>query len=89
MDPTMITPQQTDIGRRVVFRSRGVPPKYGVIIAISTHPRVFVRFEGQHYVRGAALRRVNTADLEFFEASPPPPPYRQRRQLLMAQDGRY
>jgi hypothetical protein len=79
----MIGPQQTDIGRRVVYRLRGASPKYGVIAAINTLPRVFVRFDGQHYSRG-----VNPADLEFFEPSSPLPPDRQRRNVT-AQDGRF
>jgi hypothetical protein len=83
----MITPQQTDIGRRVVYRPRGAPPKYGVISGINTRPKVFVRFKGQHYGR-----EVNPADLEFFEPSPPLPPDRQRRYVVtvpISQDGRF
>jgi hypothetical protein len=79
----MITPQQTDIGRRVVYRPRGAPPKYGVISAISTRPKVFVRFEGPRY------SRVDAADLEFLEPSPSLLLDRQRRRLSTAQDGRF
>ena len=32
----MITPQQTDLGRRVVYRPPGVGRRYGVISAIYT-----------------------------------------------------
>jgi hypothetical protein len=78
----MMTPQQTDIGRRVVYRLRGAPPKYGVITAINARPKVFVRFKGQHH-----SREVNPIDLQFFEPSPPLPPDRQRRHVA-TQDGR-
>jgi hypothetical protein len=80
----MKAPQQTDIGRRVIYRPSEATAKYGVITAIKTFPKVFVRFEGQHY-----SREVNAADLEFFEPSPPLAPGRQRRQLSMSQDGRF
>jgi len=43
----MITPQQTDLGRRVVYRPPGAGSRYGVISAIYPH-RVFVRFDHQH-----------------------------------------
>jgi hypothetical protein len=55
----MITPQQTDLGRRVVYRPPGAGRRYGVISAIYTR-RVFVRFDHQHYSRA-----VNEAYLEF------------------------
>ena len=55
----MIFPQQTDLGRRVVYRPPGAGRRYGVISAIYTR-RVFVRFDHQHYSRAA-----DPAYLEF------------------------
>jgi hypothetical protein len=58
----MIIPQQTDLGRRVVYRPPGAGRRYGVISAIYTR-RVFVRFDHQHY----NSRLVNAAYLEFVK----------------------
>jgi hypothetical protein len=55
----MIIPQQTDLGRRVVYRPPGAGRRYGVISAIYTR-RVFVRFDHQHYSRA-----VDAAYLAF------------------------
>ena len=55
----MITPKQTDLGRRVVYRPPGAGSRYGVISAIYPR-RVFVRFDHQHFSRA-----VNPAYLEF------------------------
>jgi hypothetical protein len=52
-------PQQTDLGRRIVYRPPEAGSRYGVITAIYTR-RVFVRFDHQHYSRA-----VNEAYLEF------------------------
>jgi hypothetical protein len=62
----MITPQQTDLGRRVIYRPPGAGSRYGVISAIYPR-RVFVRFDHQHYSRA-----VNPAYLEFAERLPKP-----------------
>jgi hypothetical protein len=65
----MITPQQSDLGRRVVYRPTGAGSRYGVISAIYPR-RLFVRFDHQHHSRA-----VNEAYLEFAkqpaEAVPP------------------
>ena len=55
----MIFPEQTDLGRRVVYRPPEAGRRYGVITAIYPR-RVFVRFDHQHYSRA-----VNPAHLEF------------------------
>jgi hypothetical protein len=55
----MITPQQTDLGRRVVYRPPEAGHRYGIITAVYTR-RVFVRFDHQHYSRA-----VNPAYLAF------------------------
>jgi hypothetical protein len=55
----VIHPQQTDRGRRVVYRPPEAAHRYGIITAIYTR-RVFVRFDHQHYSRA-----VNPAYLEF------------------------
>ena len=55
----MIIPQQSDLGRRVVYRPPGAGSRYGVISAIYPR-RVFVRFDHQHYSRA-----VNPDHLEF------------------------
>ena len=57
----MITPQQTDLNRRVIYRPPEAGQRYGIITAIYTH-RVFVRFDHQHFSRA-----VNPAYLEFAE----------------------
>jgi len=57
----MITPQQTDLKRRVIYRPPETGQRYGIITAIYTH-RVFVRFDHQHFSRA-----VNPAYLEFAE----------------------
>ena len=46
----MITPEQADLGRRVIYRPPGAGRRYGVISAIYTR-RVFVRSDHQHYSR--------------------------------------
>ena len=55
----MIFPQQTDRGRRVVYRPPEAGHRYGIITAIYPR-RVFVRFDHQDYSRA-----VNAAYLEF------------------------
>jgi hypothetical protein len=55
----MIIHQQTDLGRRVVYRPPGAGRRYGVISAIYTR-RLFVRFNQQHY-----SREVDPAYLAF------------------------
>jgi hypothetical protein len=60
----MIIPQQTDLGRRVVYRPPGAGRRYGVISAIYTR-RLFIRFDHQHY-----SREVDTAYLAFVNKSP-------------------
>jgi hypothetical protein len=55
----MIIPQQSDLGRRVVYRPPGAGSRYGVISAIYPR-RVFVRVDHQHYSRA-----VNPVHLEF------------------------
>ena len=55
----MIFPQQTDLGRRVIYRPPGAGRRYGVISAIYTR-RVFVQFDHQNFSRA-----VNEAYLEF------------------------
>ena len=58
-DTAMIPPQQTDLGRRVIYRPPEAGHRYGIIAAI--YPRcVFVRFDHQHF-----SRPVNAAYLEF------------------------
>jgi len=59
----MITPQQTDLNRRVIYRPPEAGQRYGIITAIYTH-RVFVRFDHQHFSRA-----VNPAYLEFAETA--------------------
>ena len=54
----MITPQQTDLGRRVVYRPPRAGRRYGVISA----SRVFVRFDHQYYSRA-----VDPAHLAFVK----------------------
>jgi hypothetical protein len=46
----VITPQQSDLGRRVVYQPPGVGRRYGVISAIYPR-RVFIRFDHQHHNR--------------------------------------
>ena len=60
----MITPEQADLGRRVIYRPPGAGRRYGVISAIYTR-RVFVRSDHQHYSRA-----VNPAYLEFAKRPP-------------------
>jgi hypothetical protein len=60
----MIIPQQTDLGRRVVYRPPGAGRRYGVISAIYTR-RLFIRFDQQHY-----SREVDPAYLAFVNRSP-------------------
>jgi len=55
----MIFPQQTDLGRRVVYRPPEAGHRYGIITAIYPR-RLFVRFDHQHYSRA-----VNPAYLAF------------------------
>jgi hypothetical protein len=55
----MITPEKTDIKRRVIYRPPQAGQRYGIITAIYTH-RVFVRFDHQHFSRA-----VNPAYLTF------------------------
>jgi hypothetical protein len=55
----MIIPQQTDLGRRVVYRPPGAGPRYGVISAIYTR-RLFIRFD--HH-----SREVDPAYLAFVK----------------------
>ena len=57
----MIIPQQTDLGRRVVYRPPGAGRRYGVISAIYPR-RLFIRFDHQHY-----SREVNPAYLAFLK----------------------
>ena len=57
----MIIPQQTDLGRRVVYRPPGAGRRYGVISAIYPR-RLFIRFDHQHY-----SREVNPAYLAFVK----------------------
>ena len=46
----MIFPQQTDLGRRVIYRPPEAGHRYGIITAIYPR-RVFVRFDHQHFSR--------------------------------------
>ena len=57
----MIIPQQTDLGRRVVYRPPGAGRRYGVISAIYPR-RVFIRFDHHHYSRS-----VDPAYLAFVK----------------------
>ena len=65
-DIHMIIPQQTDLGRRVVYRPPGAGRRYGVISAIYPR-RLFIRFDHQHY-----SREVNPAYLAFLKRPPNP-----------------
>ena len=60
----MIIPQQTDLGRRVVYRPPGAGRSYGVISAIYTR-RVFIRFDHHHN-----SRLVDPAYLAFVKRPP-------------------
>jgi hypothetical protein len=62
----MIIPQQTDLGRRVVYRPPGAGRRYGVISAIYTR-RLFIRFDQKHY-----SREVDWAYLAFVKRPPNP-----------------
>ena len=57
----MIFPQQTDLGRRVIYRPPEAGHRYGIITAIYPR-RVFVRFDHQHFSRA-----VNPAYLTFVQ----------------------
>jgi hypothetical protein len=70
----MIIPQQTDLGRRVVYRPPGAGRRYGVISAIYTH-RLFIRFDHQHY-----SRQVDPAYLAFVKRSAEPLPHSDKRE---------
>ena len=59
----MIIPQQTDLGRRIIYRPPGAGRRYGIISAIYTR-RVFIRFDHQHHSRA-----VDPAYLEFAKTA--------------------
>jgi hypothetical protein len=68
----MIFPQQTDLGRRVIYRPPEAGHRYGIITAIYPR-RVFVRFDHQHFSRA-----VNPAYLEFTKRPAEPVPLSDR-----------
>lgn len=70
----MIIPQQTDLGRRVVYRPPGAGRRYGVISAIYTH-RLFIRFDHQHY-----SRQVDPAYLAFVKRPAEALPHSDKRE---------